>query len=90
MKPVVLIATTCRYFPIARLAMALAKVGFTVDAVCPSGHPISKMHAVRKLYAYRGLSPVASFLDAINAAKPDLLVSGDDLATWHLHDLYRP
>jgi acetyl/propionyl-CoA carboxylase alpha subunit len=41
------------------------------------------------LYVYRGLSPVASFLEAISAAKPDLLVSGDDLATWHLHDLYK-
>jgi hypothetical protein len=29
-----------------------------------------------------------SIAAAIAAAKPDLLVSGDDLATWHLHRLY--
>ena len=88
-KPTVLIATTCRWMPTARLAMALAKAGFTVEAVCPSGHPISKTRAARKLYNYRGLSPIASFSEAIDSAKPDILVSGDDLATWHLHNLHR-
>ncbi len=88
MKPTVLIATTCRWMPTARLAMALAKVGFSVEAVCPSGHPISKTRAARKLYTYRGLSPVASFSEAIHSANPDIIVSGDDLATWHLERLY--
>lgn len=88
MKPTVLIATTSRWFPTARLAMALADAGCTVDAVCPSGHPLGKMNAVREAHAYRGLMPLRSFADAIAATKPNFIVPGDDLATHHLHHLY--
>lgn len=88
MKPTVLIATTSRWFPTARLAMALANAGCTVDAVCPSGHPLGKMNAVREAHAYRGLMPLRSFADAIAATAPDFIIPGDDLATHHLHHLY--
>jgi hypothetical protein len=88
MKPTVLIATTSRWFPTARLAMALAAAGCVVDAVCPSGHPLASMRAVRRVYAYRGLTPLSSFAGAIAAARPDLIVPGDDLATSQLHDLH--
>jgi hypothetical protein len=43
---------------------------------------------VRRTHAYRGLQPLASFSDAIVAAKPDLILPGDDLSTRHLYDLY--
>lgn len=85
MKPTVLIVTTVRWFPTARLAVTLANAGFTVDAVCPSRHPLVKTHAVHQTYGYHGLRPLASLRDAIAAAKPDLIVPGDDLATQHLH-----
>lgn len=88
MKPTVLIVTTSRWFPTARLAMALAGAGCLVDAVCPSGHPLGRMRTVRRVYAYRGLMPIHSFAAAIAAARPDLTVPGDDLATSHLHDLH--
>ena len=88
MKPTVLIATTARWFPTARLAVALANSGFTVDAVCPSHHSLGETDAVRRIYSYRGLDALTSFADAISAAKPDLIVPGDDLATQHLHLLY--
>src|SRR5579863_517432 len=87
-KPTVLIVTTVRWFPTARLAVALANAGFTVDAVCPSRHPLGKTQAVRRMYEYRGLSPLASIREAITTAKPDLIVPGDDLATQHLHLLH--
>jgi hypothetical protein len=87
-KPIVLIATTSRWFPTARLAMALAGAGCCVDAVCPSGHPLGRMSAVRRTHAYRGLMPLRSFADSIAAARPDFVVPGDDLATRHLHHLY--
>jgi biotin carboxylase len=87
--PTVLIATTVRWFPTARLAVSLANTGFTVDAICPSRHPLSKTHAVRKVYEYRGLSPLASLRDAIASAKPDLIVPGDDLASQHLYALHQ-
>ncbi len=59
-----------------------------VDAVCPAGHPLSRMRAVHRAYAYRGLTPLHSFAEAITAARPDFLVTGDDLATRHLHHLH--
>jgi len=87
-KPTVLIATTSHWFPAARLAMALASAGCTVDAVCPSRHSLGKMSVVRQIHPYRGLMPLHSFADAIAATNPDLIVPGDDLATTHLHRLH--
>jgi len=87
-KPSVLIVTTARWFPTARLAVALANAGFTVDAVCPSNHPITKTDAVRRIYNYDGLDALSSVSDALVAAKPDVVVPGDDLATQHFHQLY--
>jgi hypothetical protein len=87
-KPTVLIATTSRWFPTARLAMALAGAGCLVDAVCPARHPLGRMRTVRRVYAYRGLLPLKSFAEGIANSKPDVIVPGDDLATCHLHHLY--
>jgi glutathione synthase/RimK-type ligase-like ATP-grasp enzyme len=88
MKPTILLATTSSYYPAARLAMALAEAGCTVDAVCPSAHPLRLTRAVRRAHVYRGLVPLRSFASAIAATQPDLIVSGDDLATQHLHALH--
>ncbi len=88
MKPTVLMVTTSRWFPTARLAVALAKAGCTVEAVCPPGHSIALTSAVARTFPYSGLSPLRSIAAAIAATKPDLIVSGDDLATCHLHCLH--
>jgi glutathione synthase/RimK-type ligase-like ATP-grasp enzyme len=87
-KPKVLVATTHQWYPTARMAMALAKAGFTVEAVCPSRHPMFKTSAVEKRYPFHGLLPITSLSDAIRKARPDLIVSGDDLATKYLHSLH--
>ena len=89
MKPTVLLATTVTWVPTARLAMALNKAGCSVEAVCPPQHPLIKTDAVGQTHTYHGLMPLKSFKAAIVAANPDLIVPGDDLATWHFHDLYR-
>ena len=88
MKPTVLIVTTSNWLPTARLAMALAHAGYTVDALCPARHPMGQISAVRKTHVYRGLAPLTSFAHAVARTKPDLIVPGDDLATLHLHHLY--
>jgi formate-dependent phosphoribosylglycinamide formyltransferase (GAR transformylase) len=88
MKPTVLIATTARWLPTARLGMALANAGCAVDAVCPSRHPIRVTTLLRQAYGYNGLAPLESFAAAIAAAKPDLIIPGDDAAIVHLHGLY--
>jgi carbamoylphosphate synthase large subunit len=87
-KPKVLVATTYQWYPTARMAMALVKAGFTVEAVCPSRHPMFKTSAVQKRYRFHGLLPLTSLSEAIEKAKPDLIVSGDDLATKYLHSLH--
>jgi hypothetical protein len=69
--------------------MALANAGCTVEAVCPSGHPLGSTSAVQRTHDYHGLTPLRSFTAAITATKPDLIVPGDDLATCHLHKLHR-
>ena len=88
MKPTVLIVTTSNWFPTARLAMALADAGCTVDAVCPAGHPVRQVGKLGKIYAYRGLAPLTCLAHAIAETKPDLIVPGDDLAALHLHRLH--
>jgi hypothetical protein len=88
LKPTVLVVTTSRWFPTARLAVALTNAGCSVKAICPSGSPIIEITVLDHAFSFRGLAPLKSIAAAIAAAKPDLLVSGDDLATWHLHRLY--
>ena len=88
MTPSILIATTSKWFTTARLAIAFAKLGCNVEAVCPANNALRKTKAVRRAHLYQALSPLESFLYAIRAAKPDLIFPGDDLASKHLHDLY--
>src|SRR5580658_6548014 len=88
MKPKVLLAATTSWFSTARLAISLAKVGFTVEAVCPSRNPIAKTKLAPRIYLYHGLAGPSSFQRAMNAAHPDLVIPCDTLATAHLHGLY--
>jgi formate-dependent phosphoribosylglycinamide formyltransferase (GAR transformylase) len=87
--PTVLVAATTRWFPTARLAVALASAGFAVEAVCPPNHPIGKTGVAYRTHIFAGLEPLKSFANAIAAAKPDLIVPADDLTVQHLHELYR-
>ena len=59
-----------------------------MQTVCPWGHPIGKTGVSNRIFRYSGLAPLQSLSAAIAMAKPDLIVSGDDLATRHLHRLY--
>jgi len=88
-KPTVLLVTTKNWVPTARLAMALANAGFRVEALCPHGHPLTRIPAASRIHVYKGLTPERSLVRAIAATKPDLIVPGDDLATRHLHEVYR-
>lgn len=88
MKPKVLLATTCQWYSSARLAMAMADAGFTVDAVCLGDHPLSKTTVINRIYPYRALSPVESIAEAFVSSKPELLLPCDDLASEHLQELY--
>jgi hypothetical protein len=86
--PTVLVATTLRWYPTARLAMALANAGCAVKVVCPAGHPVLKTKAGSRVHSYRGLWPLGSLAAAVKETQPDLIIPGDDLAARHLHDLH--
>lgn len=88
LTPTILIATTCKWFTPARLAISFAKLGCNVEAVCPVGNALEKTRAIRRTHTYHALSPLESFVIAIQSSKPDLIVPGDDLASKHLQDLY--
>ncbi len=87
MKPTVLIVTTTNWVPTARLAAALVSAGFRVEALCPAGHPITKTDPSIRANAYHGLAPLRSMAQAVIAAKPNIVIPGDDLAAQHLHQL---
>jgi len=87
--PNVLLAATDRWYPTARLGVALANAGCIVEAVCPPNHPFGLTQAVRRMYRYSGLSPLTSVSKAIYEACPDLIAPADDLATRHLHELHK-
>ena len=88
MAPKVLLATTCRWFSTARLAMAFRRVGCEVDLVCPNDHPAFSTHAVHRRFRYHGVSAQQSFRNAILKSRPDIVIPCDDVAMRHLHCLY--
>jgi hypothetical protein len=86
--PTILIATTSKWITTARLGISFANVGCNVEAICPAPHPLRVTKAIRRAHNYEALSPLESFLRAIQTSQPDLIVPGDDLASKHLQDLY--
>ncbi len=88
LPPKVLITTTCRWQSTARLALALVEAGFRVEAVCPSGHPLSDVDFVNRTFPFEALSPILPLDRAIAIAAPELIVPCDELARLQLHQLY--
>ena len=88
MGPRILLATTCRWYATARLAIGFANAGCRVDMVSPHGHPAAKTGLIARQYTYNGIRPLSSFQASIDSAKPDLVVACDDYATIHLRTLH--
>ncbi|MES2221047.1 MAG: ATP-grasp domain-containing protein [Acidobacteriota bacterium] len=88
MAPKVLLATTCRWFSTARLAIAFHRVGCEVDIVCPPNHPSFSTRALQHRYNYQGVNAQHSFRHAILESQPNVVVPCDDVAMRHLHRLY--
>jgi len=85
---VLVIATEA--WPLAgRISIALAKVGFRVAAVSPSGSIVRKIQAVEAHYRYQFWAGLWSIKMAIENWSPDLLVCCDDEAIRQLHHLHR-
>lgn len=88
MAPKVLLATTCRWFSAARLAIALAEAGCRVELLCPNGHPAETISVISRFYPYHAFAPIRCFRSALRSAEPDAVVACDDLAAIQLHRLY--
>jgi hypothetical protein len=69
--------------------VALANAGFRVEALCPPKHVIEETRSASRIHTYNGLTPLRSLTDAISMAEPALILPADDLAAFHLHELYR-
>ncbi len=80
----ILLATTVNWPSATYLAGAFASLGCLVDAVFPRGHVLSVSRTIGRGYAYHPLRPRSSFVKAITAAKPDLIIPCDDRAVIHL------
>lgn len=86
--PSILLTTTLRWPIAARLAIAFTNMGCRTEAVCPGQHPVAKTRAIRRIYPYSVLNPLASLRSAIKSATPDLIIPCDDDAAIQLHQLY--
>jgi hypothetical protein len=85
----ILLTTTTRWPSSVRLMIEFSRVGHLVSIVCPvHGHPSKKVRALHGEFPYKALAPLDSLADAIEAAKPDIIIPCDDLAVRHLHELH--
>jgi glutathione synthase/RimK-type ligase-like ATP-grasp enzyme len=88
MNQKILVTATFRYDLAARLAIAFAKVGCTVDAHCPHEHPLEKVRVVERVFAHRPLRARSTLRAAIGKSVPDLVIPCDDPAAFNLQHLY--
>lgn len=87
--PRILFTDTHRWAIAARLAVALAKAGCEVSAICPTrGHPIARVRSVERIFPYRSLYPLSSLAAAIEAAQPHIIIPCDERGVRHLHELF--
>jgi carbamoylphosphate synthase large subunit len=84
----VLLISTCRFLGPARLASAFLNIGSQVNAVCSAQDTIRSVKGMATIYPWRPLAPERCLEAAILAARPDLLVSCDDVATLNLHRVF--
>jgi len=84
----ILFTTTTSWPCSARLLIGFSSAGHDVSIVCPVRHPSRKVRVVHNTFPYRPLAPLDSLADAIEAAKPDIIVPCDDLGVRHLHQLH--
>jgi hypothetical protein len=85
----ILLTATTNWPSAARLMIEFSRIGYVVSIVCPVyGHPAHKVRVVHTTFPYKPLAPLDSLADAIEAAKPDIIIPCDDLGVRHLHQLH--
>jgi hypothetical protein len=85
----ILLTATNRWPSSARLTVEFSRAGHFVSILCPAhNHPSRKVRVIHRTFPYKPLSPLDSVANAIETAKPDIVIPCDDLAVRHLHQLY--
>ncbi|MDE2133224.1 MAG: ATP-grasp domain-containing protein [Alphaproteobacteria bacterium] len=80
----ILLATTVKWPSAAYLAGAFAAFGCFVEAVFPRGHVLGVSRHLGRAHIYHPLRPHSSFVAAITASSPDLVIPCDDRAVLRL------
>ena len=88
-RPRVLLVTAYRWPTATRLALALFEAGFTVEALCPARHSLTRVKFVSTVYRYNLFNSARGLRKAITTSKADLIVPTDDIAAAQLHQLYK-
>jgi len=83
-----LVLTSLSWLKTARLAEAMIRTGFFVDAVAPKSHPLASVEGIGTVYRLPAVRGKRAIEAAIANARPDVLVPVDDFVTSLLHDLY--
>ncbi|HEX4181192.1 MAG TPA: hypothetical protein VHY32_10410 [Caulobacteraceae bacterium] len=86
--PTVLLASTCAWASVPKLAAALAGTPCVVTALAPTKHLLHLTSAVTRRFRYRATRPLVSLAEAIAKARPDLIVACDERAVGHLQRLH--
>ncbi len=88
-QPGTVLLTSTSWWPFtARIAIRFASLGWRVEALCPSGHPLRTTRVVARLHDDAPLRPAAALAAAIAEARPDFIVPCDDRACANLHAMY--
>jgi hypothetical protein len=87
-SPVVLIATGNWWALAARIAIAIARNGWTVAAACPAHSPLSYVKGMGEVLPLNAIAPRASLIAAIRKVRPDLIVPCDDRTVFLLHEIH--
>ena len=87
-SPVALIATGNWWALAARIAIAIARNGWTIAAACPAHSPLSYVKGVSMVLPLSALAPRKSLIAAIRKVRPDLIVPCDDSTVFLLHEIH--
>ena len=87
-SPVALVVTGNWWALAARIAIAIARNGWTTIAACPPDSPLCYVKGVREVLPLNSLGSRAALLAAIRKVRPDLIVPCDDSTVFLLHEIH--
>jgi hypothetical protein len=87
--PLSVLIVAAKWWPLsARLALALHRHGCEVRAICPAGHPLTRISCIRRIYPYGGIFSLSNLRHALQEGRVDVVIPCDDGAVAQLHAVY--